>query len=77
MSPFADSASSMDNLAQEVGVVELQPQLEPAPIEKQSENEKREVIRVQADTLDELVNEAGEVSILNSQLQQIMESIFI
>lgn len=39
-----------------------------------AEKEKSEVIRVKADTLDELVNEAGEVSILNSQLQQILQT---
>jgi chemosensory pili system protein ChpA (sensor histidine kinase/response regulator) len=37
--------------------------------------ERREVLRVQADVLDGLVNDAGEVSIQRSQLDQLFDSI--
>ena len=36
--------------------------------------EKREFIRVQSDTLDNLVNDAGEVNILHSRLEQNMQA---
>ena len=39
-----------------------------------NENEKRELIRVQADVLDGLVNDAGEVNILHSRLEQVMNA---
>lgn len=39
-----------------------------------TENEKRELIRVQADVLDGLVNDAGEVNILHSRLEQVMNA---
>ncbi len=38
------------------------------------ENEKRELIRVQAEVLDGLVNDAGEVNILHSRLEQVMNA---
>ena len=39
-----------------------------------SESEKRELIRVQAEVLDGLVNDAGEVNILHSRLEQVMNA---
>ena len=42
--------------------------------ENHSENDKREVIRVPADVLDGLVNDAGEVNILHSRLEQVMQA---
>ena len=39
-----------------------------------AENEKRELIRVQAEVLDGLVNDAGEVNILHSRLEQVMNA---
>ena len=42
--------------------------------EADTNKEKREVVRVQADVLDGLVNDAGEVSIQRSHLDQLFES---
>jgi chemosensory pili system protein ChpA (sensor histidine kinase/response regulator) len=42
---------------------------------KDNINERREVVRVQANVLDGLVNDAGEVSIQRSQLDQLFDSI--
>ena len=72
--PNVEVKELVSSESDEQEVVELKTFSPATEAETSSENEKREVIRVKADVLDGLVNDAGEVNILHSRLDQVMQA---